>query len=240
MQDFTQHSQGRSMDQAAISAEAVFFQRIYTWMCAGLFLTAAIAYTLAKSVGFLTLVYNNQILFFIFMFATIIFMPSYISAKMESISPATGKGLFLAFSALMGLFLAVIVASYSQAVLFTSFVATAGVYGAMAVYGFVTKRSLQGWGSFLFMGVMGIFLVSIVNIFIGSSLVSFGIGIIGVFIFAGLTAYQHQALRVIHATGLDGTADGESRVVIVGALTLYLTVINLFLMFLRIFGAGRE
>ena len=239
MQDFTQHSQVRSTDQAAVSAEAAFFQRIYTWMCAGLLVTSGVAYVAAGSEALLIFIYGSVIVQ-LGAIAVLLGLVWYLRANIESLSPATAKILFMVYAALMGVLLCGVVVFYSGAAIFTSFVASAGVYGAMAIYGLVTKRSLEGWGSFLFMGVGGIILVSLVNMIIGSSLVHMAIGVIGVFIFAGLTAYEHQALRVIYATGLDGTEDGESRVVIIGALTLYLSFVNLFLMFLHIFGGSRD
>lgn len=235
MQDFTQQSQLRSADQAAVSAEALFFQRIYTWMCGGLALTAGVAYFASKSYTFVAFMYSSWIvpLGAFFLLLGIVW---YLESKIEELSPAVAKTIFLVYATLVGAIFCGIAIAYSDAVIFMAFASTSVVYGAMAVYGMVTKKSLEGWGAFLYMGCIGLLVVIVINIFVGSSLISLGIGIIGVFIFAGLTAYEHQALRVIHATGLDGTEDGESRQVILGALTLYITFVNMFLMMLRIFG----
>jgi FtsH-binding integral membrane protein len=165
----------------------------------------------------------------------------YLSARIQHIAPGTAKILFLAYAAVTGATFSVIGLVYPPMVIFKAFISTAGVYGAMACYGLVTKRSLQAWGSFLFMGLIGIIIASVVNMFMRSSAMDWVICVIGVLLFAGLTAYDHQKLRVIHATGLDGADDDSvSRVVIMGALTLYLDFINLFLFLLRLFGSSRD
>ena len=243
MQDFTNYTpnsqhQG-SLAQAAATSEALFFQRIYTWMFAGLALTAGSAYVLMHSAAWINFLVSNR---FAFIGAAIVQLGVvfYLSARINSLAPSTAKILFLAYAALTGATFSVIGLVYPPMVIFKAFVSTAGVYGAMAVYGLVTKRSLQGMGSFLFMGLIGIIIASVVNMFVQSSAADLIICIIGVLLFAGLTAYDHQKLRVIHATALSGNADEESRVVIMGALTLYLDFINLFLFLLRLFGRGND
>lgn len=242
MIDFTRYNPnsqgGTSLSQAALSSEALFFQRIYTWMFAGLALTAATSYVLSGSEAFIRFMYGSfltQILAFVLLIGLV----SYLSARIESLSPTTAKVIFLVYATLMGAVMAGVALVYSPTVIFKTFLTTSAVYGAMALYGALTKRSLQGWGSFLIMGVFGIFIAMLVNMFVNSSALDLAISVIGVLIFSGLTAYDHQRLRVLHATGLDGTADGESRQVIMGALTLYLNFINLFFMLLRLFG-GRN
>lgn len=240
MQDFSNYTPNYQQSQAvAATSEALFFQRIYTWMFAGLGLTAAVAYGLMHSQAWISFLVSNR---YAFMGAAIIQLGVvfYLGARINQLAPGTAKLLFLAYAGLTGATFSVIGLVYPPMVIFKAFVSTAGVYGALAVYGLVTKRSLQAWGSFLFMGLVGIILASVVNIFVRSSMTDLMICIFGVFIFAGLTAYDHQKLRVIHATGLSGEADQESRVVIMGALTLYLDFINLFLFLLRLFGNSRN
>lgn len=245
MQDFSNYNQnnqdGGAVSRTAVSAEALFFQRIYTWMFAGLAVTAGVAYYLSTSVAFKAFLKGTPyagIGFFVLLIGMIV----YLSARIQSLSPTTAKIIFIVFAAVNGAVLTGLVLTYSTADLFQAFLTTSGVYGAMALYGALTKRSLQAWGSFLFMGLIGIILASLVTMIFPSTsnpAMQMGISVIGVLIFAGLTAYDHQRLRVLHATGLDGTEDGETRVVIMGALSLYLNFINLFIMLLQIFG-GRS
>ena len=242
MQDFTNYSPGAKQGVAAkaVSSEALFFQRIYMWMCGGLGLTALIAYGLAQSSGWVQLIIGNQMILWMILIAelAVVFI---LSSKINTMAPSTAKGMFILYAALNGLtFSVVAIASvyYGDAVI-KAFVCTVGIYGAMAAYGLMTKRSLQGLGSFLFMGLVGLILASIVNIFWQNGAMDFIICCGGVLIFAGLTAFDHQKLRVIYFSGFeDGAA--ESRMVVYGALTLYLDFINLFLFLLRLFAANRD
>lgn len=242
MQDFTQFNPNQPQHGSfarTVSSEALFFQRIYTWMFAGLALTAGVGYIFAQSAGLQNIIFSFRYSF-LAIFAVQIGLVIYLSARIQQMTPARAKIVFLAYSAVTGFTIGVCMLAYPAAAFAKAFITTSGVYGAMALYGLVTKRSLQAWGSFLFMGLIGIIIASIVNIFLGSNMMDMVICVIGVFLFAGLTAYDHQKLRVIYATGLDGTADNESRVVIMGALQLYLDFINLFLFLLRLFGRGSD
>ena len=126
--------------------------------------------------------------------------------------------------------------AYSQASIVQAFLTAAGMFGAMAVYGLVTKRDLTSWGAFFFMGLIGVVLCSIVNIFLRSSGLSFVISIIGVFVFLGLTAWDNQKLKQMAMV----TGPAQENVAVIGALALYLDFINLFLFLLRIFGDRRR
>ncbi len=242
MQDFTSYNPNPQSGYAvrALSDEAVFFQRIYVWMFFGLALTAGVAYILIHSQAWVTFLLSSR---FAMIGAAIVQLGLvfYLSARINSLAPSTAKALFLAYAAITGATFSVIGLVYPPLVIFKAFISAAGVYGAMACYGLVTKRSLQAWGSFLFMALIGIIIASVVNMFIQSGAMDWVICVIGVLLFSGLTAYDHQKLRVIHATGLSGVDDdGVSRVVIMGALTLYLDFINLFLFLLRLFGSNRD
>lgn len=242
MQDFTNYNpspQGGYVS-AAVSSEAVFFQKIYSWMFLGLALTAGVAYVLMHSAAWVNFLISTR---YALIGAMVIELGLvfYLSARIRQIAPSTAKILFLAYATVTGATFSVIGLVYPPLVIFKAFISTAGVYGAMAAYGLLTKRSLQAWGSFLFMGLVGIIIASLVNIFMKSSAMDWVICVIGVLLFAGLTAYDHQKLRVIHATGLNGADDGSvSKVVIMGALELYLDFINLFLFLLRLFGNSRD
>ena len=237
MQDFTNfnpnsHQPGSAI-RASVSAEALFFQRIYTWMFAGLGLTAVVAFIAASSQAFIRFYFSSPIIYFGAL-ALEIGLVFYLAARISRLEPNTAKMIFLGYAALNGLNMSILLLVYPSMAFVKAFVCAAGVYGAMAVYGLVTKRSLQGWGSFLIMGLIGLIIAGAINLFVRSAPMDFVICVIGVLIFAGLTAYDHQKLRVIHATGLDGSAAGESRVVIMGALTLYLDFINLFVLLLNL------
>ena len=243
MQDFTKYNpnpQSAGVRQAVLSGEALFFQRIYAWMCAGLALTAGMAFVLSTSEGWIRFLVQNQWVLWV---AVIIQLGLvfYLSARINSLTLGAARGLFMAYAAVTGATFSVLLLVYPTYAFIKAFVCTAGLYGAMALYGVLTKRSLEAWGSFLFMGIIGIILASVVNMFVKSGPLDLTICIIGVLIFAGLTAYDHQKLRVQYfaleqkAGGLE-LADIEGRAVIMGALTLYLDFINLFLMLLRLFG----
>ncbi len=157
------------------------------------------------------------------------------------IRAATASGLFIGYSVLNGLTLSVVFLAYTGSSIAATFFITAGMFGAMAVYGLVTKRDLSGWVSFLFMGLVGIIIASIVNIFLKSSGVSWMVFVLGVFIFTGLTAYDVQSIKRMGEEGI--MAQGQEAVSkgsLMGALRLYLDFINLFLMLLRFFGGSRD
>lgn len=242
MQDFTNYTpnpQGSgSATQVGLGSEVMFFQRIYTWMFAGLGLTALTAFIFIVT-GLYTIFAGNFILF-IGAILVEFGLGFYLISKVNDLDPGTAKGIFLGYTALSGatfsVLLAYAVATAPYAII-KAFVCTAGIYGAMAVYGAVTKRSLEGLGSFLFMGLVGLIIAMVVNMFVASSMLDLAICVIGVLIFAGLTAYDHQKLRVMYYSaeqeGID--EDTLSRVVIIGALELYLDFINLFIFLLRLF-----
>jgi len=243
MQDFTKYNpspQNTGVRQAALSSEALFFQRVYLWMCAGLSLTAAVAFFMSSSEAWLTFLFQNNWVLYVAIFGQL-GLVFYLSARLQSLSPGSARGLFLAYAALNGATFSVLLLVYPSYAFVKAFICTAGIYGAMAVYGMVTKRSLQAWGSFLFAGVIGIILASVVNLFWYSAQMDFVICVLGVLIFAGLTAYDHQQLRVMHYS-LESqgpsheAATNESRLIVMGALKLYLDFINIFLFLLRLFG----
>jgi len=244
MQDLTNYSpnpqyQGSDVRSFA-GSEAMFFQRVYAWMFAGLALTAVIAFILSRSVAWFTFIAQNPNSLWVAFIAQL-GLVFFLSFRIQHLAPSTAKGIFLVYSAVTGLTFSVIGMVYHPVVIFKAFISTAGVYGAMAVYGLVTKRSLQAWGSFLFMGLVGLIIAMVVNFFVASNTMDLVICVIGVLIFAGLTAYDHQKLRVIHATALqEADEDQVHRVVVMGALQLYLDFINLFLFLLRLFGRSSD
>jgi FtsH-binding integral membrane protein len=149
-------------------------------------------------------------------------------------SVATAQLVFWAFAAVMGLSMSSIFTVYTDASIAKVFFITAGTFGAMSLYGYTTRRDLTNIGSFLFMGLIGLIIASVVNIFLASSALEFGISIIGVLIFVGLTAYDTQKIKESYSEGYGAEVLGKNA--IMGALSLYLDFINLFMMLLRLFG----
>jgi len=227
--------------QASVSkAETInaFMRGIYGWMSTGMLLTAAAAWLTANSAFGVGLLQTPGLVIGLVLvqFGLVIGL----SAAINKLSGTAATLMFLAYSALTGVTLSSIFFVYSMASIFQAFVVTAGMFGAMSVYGMVTKRDLTSMGSFMFMGLIGIVLASVVNMFVKSSAMSYAISVIGVFVFVGLTAYDTQKLKYMGESMPlnDGTA--VRRGTILGALTLYLDFLNLFLMLLRLFGSSRD
>lgn len=158
-----------------------------------------------------------------------------ISFGINKMSFATAQMVFWAFAVAMGLSLSSIFLRYTGESIAKVFFITAATFGAMSLFGYTTKRDLTNWGSFLFMGLIGIIIASIVNIFLASSALAFAISIIGVLVFVGLTAYDTQKIKMMYAAGDAAATMGKK--MIMGALTLYLDFINLFIMLLQLFGS---
>jgi FtsH-binding integral membrane protein len=213
---------------------AGFLTQAFTWMFAGLLLTAGIAFVVQGSPRLLELGRG------LFLPAILIELGVVlgISFLINRISAVVALGLFFAYAALNGLTIGLIVSLYTQASVAAAFVSAAGMFGAAAVYGAVTGRSLATLGGYLRMALFGLIIAMLVNIFIGSQLISYVVSIIGVLIFVGLTAFDTQ--RIARGDLAAATGSMEKGAVI-GALTLYLDFINLFLFLLRLFGgSGRR
>jgi hypothetical protein len=161
----------------------------------------------------------------------------YMSFGINKMSSSKAQGIFWLFAALMGISLSSIFVVYTETSITRVFFITAGTFGSMSIYGYTTKRDLTKLGSFLMMGLIGIIIASIVNIFMQSSMMYFVISILGVLIFVGLTAYDTQKIKNMYAVSDTGEVMGKKAVM--GALTLYLDFINLFIMLLRLFGQRR-
>jgi FtsH-binding integral membrane protein len=158
-------------------------------------------------------------------------------ARVEKMSPLTAAGMFLLYSALVGITTSVIFLVYTSSSIVSSFVIAAGMFGGMAVFGTFTRRSLAGWGQFLFMGLIGLIIAMVVSIFWFNDLLMFVISIVGVIVFTGLTAYDAQRLKQMAVALPDGRVGSYA---VVGALSLYLDFINLFFFILRLFGGRRN
>ena len=211
-----------------------FFNAVYAWMCVGLLTTAFVAFGVAhyapqlmtRGIGFGSLIVQ-------------LVLVVTISSAVNRVSTPVATVLFVLYSALVGVTFSILFRVYAGMTLATVFVETAGLFGAMSVYGFVTKRDLTRLGSFLFMALIGLIIASVVNAFVGSPAMYYLISYAGILIFVGLTAYDTQRLRAI-AMQTQGNTAVAQRQAIVGSLTLYLDFINLFLFMLQAMGGGNR
>ena len=224
--------------QARREASTVFLAKVFNWMAMGLGLTGIVAWLTASSGLAISIVGSPVFMILIFAELGMVF---YLSARIHKIQAGTATGLFLGYAVLNGLTLSTIFLAYTRSSIGGTFLITAGMFGAMAVYGMVTKRDLSGMGSFLFMGLIGIIIASVVNIFLHSSSLYWTISVIGVLVFVGLTAWDVQKIKTMGEQGiLEQGEDAVRKGAIIGALALYLDFINLFLMLLRFFGGSRD
>jgi len=217
-----------------------FVRSVYNWMCIGLALTGFLAYIVSTSPTMLQLVFGNPMVFYGLIIGELV-MVFALAGWVDRMSPATATALFVGYSALNGITLSVIFLAYAQASIVSTFFVCSATFAACSVYGWTTKKDLTSWGGFLTMGLIGIVIASLVNLFIRSNAMTMVISYIGVIVFVGLTAYDTQKIKTLALTQPDGV-DGSvtRRLAIHGALTLYLDFINLFLMMLRILGGRRE
>ncbi len=221
-----------------LSQAGIFMQHVYTWMFAGLLVTAAVAFICASSMAILQFVASGVGLI-VFAVATI-GLVFYLSSRIHTLSATQATGYFLLYTALMGAFLSPILIIYTGASIASTFVITALMFGSLALYGMTTKKDLSAMGSFMMMGLIGLILASIINIFMASSAMQFVINVAGVIIFAGLTAWDNQKIRQMGETAPLDDAVALRRGAILGALTLYMDFINLFLFMLRFLGQQRD
>ena len=222
----------RTADQLIVRQNTLIRQ-VYAWMGAGLTITAFMALFTLSSPVILQAVAGNRLIFFGLMIGELALVFT-LSGAINRLSEFNATAIFIAYSALNGVTLSILALVYTASSITSTFVTTAGMFGAMSLYGYMTKKDLSSWGSFLFMGLIGVVIASVVNIFVGSSSVSWVISAIGVIVFTGLTAYDTWKIKAMAAQGVEGRKPA-----ILGALTLYLDFINLFLMLLR-FGGDRR
>jgi len=233
----TPHNVPRRVDYPlAIADEAsAFLSAVYGWMCAGLAVTAATAMYVAGSPAIVRAIATNRGIFWGLAIAQlgIVFV---LSARVKQLAASTAAILFVLYSVLTGATLSFVLLAYTGESVATTFLIAAGMFGGLAMYGTSTKRDLSGFGQFLFMGLLGVVLASIVGLFWHSDALQFVFSIAGVIVFSGLAAYDAQRLK---AMALEAPA-GQSSYAIVGALALYLDFANLFLFLLRFTGNRRE
>ncbi|NOY68996.1 MAG: Bax inhibitor-1/YccA family protein [Deltaproteobacteria bacterium] len=216
-----------------------FIRSVYNWMAAGLALTGLVAFYTAGNQALFRLIVGNQLVFF-GLIAGELGMVFYLSARIQKIQASTATGLFIGYAALNGLTLSTIFMAFTMTSIASVFFICSATFVAVSVYGYTTKKDLTGVGSFMFMGLIGIIIASVVNMFIHSTAMQMLISYIGVIVFVGLTAYDTQKLKNMALSQPAGLDAGVVRKgAIIGALSLYLDFINLFLMLLQIFGDRR-
>ena len=222
-----------------VAAERVnaFLRGVYGWMAVGLAITAVTACLGRRhAVASCYAIVTNRVLFWGIVIAQLGIVFG-LSARVQTLSASTASMLFIVYSVLTGLTMSVILLAFTGQSVATTFMVTAGMFGALAFYGTATRRDLSGLGSFLFMGLIGVVLASIVGMFWHNDALQFVISFIGVIVFTGLTVYDAQRLKAMALATPDGAIGSYQ---IVGALTLYLDFINLFLFLLRFTGSRRD
>ena len=247
--DFNQRSFTKTTDQVVIDEGLrAYMLKVYNYMTTGLLLTGLVAYFFGKAsivtgeMGQIVGVTSIGALLFgsplkwVVMLAPLGFV-FYLSARINKMSVSTAQITFWIFSAIMGLSLASIFIVYTQASIARVFFISSGTFAAMSLYGYTTKKDLTKLGGFLFMGLIGIIIASLVNLFFQSSALHFAISVIGVLVFVGLTAYDTQSIKNMYYAGDSESVGGKKA--LMGALRLYLDFINLFIMLLRLFGQRR-
>jgi hypothetical protein len=217
---------------------ARFFNTVYAWMAVGLAVTAAVAWFVSQSQVGLQMVYGGGKGMLVAILLGMFAISWGVQSAAMRINANVATGLFLLYSALMGALLSGIFVVYKMQTIGGAFLMTAGTFGAMSVYGFVTKRDLTGIGSILIMAAIGLFLASIVNIFLASNGLSWIITYAVLAVFIGITAYETQKLKVM-ASQFGSDPNMAPRIAIIGSLILYISFINLFTSILRIMGDRR-
>ncbi len=228
----------RTMSVDATAAEQQrFMVRVYNWMTAGLAITGFMAFYIANSPTMMNLIFGNPVMPIVLIIAQV-GLVFWLASRVMQMSASQATGVFMLYAGLTGITFAAIFMAYTSTSIFSTFLVTAGTFGAMSMYGYTTKKDLTSWGSFLFMGLIGIIIASLVNLFMQSTMMHTIITYAGVLIFVGLTAYDTQKIKEMNILGNEGT-DEDTKEAIRGALTLYLDFINLFLMLLRLMGDRR-
>jgi len=212
-----------------------YMLRVYNYMASGLALTGIVAYVAAFSGLYAAIARTPLIWLVILAPLGLVFLMSYGIQRMQA---STAQMVFWLYAGLMGLSLAMVFLVFTGTSVARVFFITAGTFGAMSLYGYTTRRDLSQFGSFLFMGLIGIVIAGVVNLFIGSTALQFAISVIGVIVFVGLTAYDTQQIKEMYYEGDD--YETGSKKAIMGALRLYLDFINLFMLLMQLLGTRRD
>lgn len=241
MKDFEEINYGAlSPDQQLNRSLAfpVLMRKVYLWMTLALVITGATAYYVATSPTLLSVIFGNPVMTWGIFLAPLVLV-IVLSAGIQKLSLTASTLVFVLYSVLMGASLSTIFFAYDLGSIFQTFFITAATFGAMALYGYTTKSDLTSWGRLLFMALIGLIIAAIVNIFLGNSMLDLAISTIGVLIFVGLTAYDSQKIKEMLLQAPDAS-ESMQKLALLGALSLYLDFINLFLYLLRFFGNNRD
>ena len=209
-----------------------YMLRVYNYMALGVAMTGAVAFAASTSMELMQMIHGTA-LRWVVMLAPLGFV-FFLSARLHAMATSTAQICFWVFAGLMGLSLSYIFLAYTGASITRVFFITSGAFAALSLYGYTTKKDLSGMGTFMMMGLFGIIIASLVNIFLASSALHFAISVIGVLVFAGLTAYDTQSIKSMYLES--DSSDTSEKKAISGALRLYLDFINLFIMLLHLFG----
>lgn len=228
----------RQQEMTNASTFKVLMRKVYLWMTLALMITGITAAGVANSPNILALIYSSQVVMWgiiIAEFGLVI----YISARLEKLSLSTATTLFALYSILNGVMLSSIFLLYSTAIISKVFFITAGTFGVTALYGYATKKDLSSLGNILFMALIGLVIATVVNVFMKSAMFDLILSYIGVIIFIGLTAWDSQKIKHMMMVQQDADESAQ-KLALIGALSLYLDFINLFLYLLRIFGRSND
>ena len=228
----------RNKDYAMSTAFPALMRKVFVWMTLALAITGLTAYGVATSPAILSLIFSSKVTFFGLIIAEFALVFA-ISGAINRLSLSTATMLFILYSVINGATLSTIFFAFSVATIGKVFFITAGTFGAMALVGYTTKTDLTSMGKLLFMALLGIIIASVVNMFVGSSGLDLILSYVGVLVFVGLTAYDTQKIKQMCQAAPDA-GESAQKLALIGALSLYLDFINLFLYLLRIFGNNRD
>jgi len=222
-----------------IRQQNALLRSVYNWMMLGLFISGITAFLISRSSGIQQVLFSSPFLVWILLIIEIGLVFA-ISGGIRRMSSDQAALLFILFSFLTGVSLSFIFLVYTSHSIAVTFFVAGITFGVTSLYGYITRANLTSWGNYLFMGLIGIIIASIINIFLHNSIISWVVTYLGVIIFVGLTAYDTQKIRRLGESA--GTVDKKvfDKLAVIGALSLYLDFINLFLLLLNIFGRGRE
>lgn len=228
-----QHTRAQSNTADYDEGLRAFMLSVYNYMAGALLITGIVAFGASTQTSLMQAIFGTPLQWVVMLAPLgIVF---FLSARLHKLSPSAAKTWFWVYAGAMGLSLSYIFLAYTGASVARTFFITSAAFGSLSLYGYTTKKDLSGWGSFLIMGVVGILIASVVNIFLASSGLHFAISVCGVLIFAGLTAYDTQQIKNTYFQ-LGAAANGATNIAIMGALRLYLDFINLFMFLLQFLG----
>lgn len=241
MADYNSIRMGQAGARSAQIDEGLraYMNRVYGLMAGGLAITGVVAWFVGTNEALLVQIFNTPLKWLV-MFAPLLVVLAF-GAVVNRLSQAAAQGVFFLFAALMGLSISYIFAIYTGYSIAQTFLVTAIAFAGLSLYGYTTKRDLSGMGTFLIMGLIGLIVASIVNIFLGSPAVMFAISAIGVLIFAGLTAFDTQRIKSMYVQmAQQGDSEWLGKSAIMGALSLYLNFLNMFMFLLQFMGSSRN